>query len=83
MGIDVTAFGLPILYCRHSIGKEKGERISLEKSMGCRVFYNVNRIGTSKVVTFIPILQGHYIDSYICQPQKGNFCRQTPFKIYV
>ena len=28
--------------------------------MGNRVFYDVNRIDTSKVVTSIPILLGHY-----------------------
>ena len=49
------------LWLRDSRGKEKGkgERNPPEKRY--RVFYDVNRIGTSKVVTSIPILLGQCI----------------------
>ena len=56
IGIDVTAFDLPILLTsqqRERIGK--GER----KEMGYKIFPDVTRIGRPKAVTFIPILLGH------------------------
>ena len=51
-----------VFYWRHSREKEKGKgkRNPLEKRWGYRVVYDVNRLGTSKVVTYIPILLGHY-----------------------
>ena len=57
MGIDVTAFGLPILMTSLQRKREKegewGKKIY-------RVFSDVNRIGKPKAVISIPILLGHY-----------------------
>ena len=61
MGIDNTAFGLPILLTSYQreIEREGGKKPP-RKEMGYRVFPDVNRIGRPKVVTSIPILLGHY-----------------------
>ena len=61
MGINVTAFGLRVLLTSYQRerGREGGKILSREE-MEYEVFYDVNRIGTSKVVTSIPILLGHY-----------------------
>ena len=61
MGIDVTAFGLPILLTSQQREREKeGGKKLPRKGMGCRVFPDVDRTGRSKAVTSLPILLGHY-----------------------
>ena len=61
MGINVTSFGLPILLTSLQMEREReGERNLLRKEMGYRVFFDVNRIGRPKAVTYILILLGHY-----------------------
>ena len=60
MEIDNTAFGLRVFDVIVQ-GKRKGRGEEPPgKEMGYRVFYDVDIIGTSKVVTSIPILPGHY-----------------------
>ena len=44
--------------------------------MGYRFFYDVNRIDTSKVLTFIPILLGHYI-------QLPHCARRVPSQVFL
>ena len=73
MGINVTAFGLRVLK-RHTKGKEKGKGkitpLGKRLLIAYRVFYDVNRIGKSKVVTYIPILLGPYRQPHLMQPFK-------------
>ncbi len=71
MGIDVTAFGLPIDVLVE--GKRKGrEKKPPRKEMGYRAFPKVKRIGRPKAVTSILILLGHYRQLhhviYFCMP---------------
>ena len=61
MGINVTAFGLPILFTSWLREREReGGKKPPRKEMGFRIFPDVNRKGRLKAVTYIPIFQGHY-----------------------
>ena len=63
MGIDVIAFGLPILLTSYWRERDwEGGKKPPRKEMGYIVFLNVNNnmIGMPKAVTSIPILLGHF-----------------------
>ena len=63
MGIDVIAFGLPILLTSYWRERDwEGGKKPPRKEMGYIVFLNVNNnmIGRPKAVTSIPILLGHF-----------------------
>ena len=60
MGIDVTAFGLPILLKSEKREREmEGEKKPPRKEMGYKLFPDVNRTGRPKPVTSIPIFLRH------------------------